>query len=47
MNILRLCLMTWSPDAYGWSHGIVGANIYGLFLVALVQIAINEAKRRG
>lgn len=37
LNLLRLVLLAWSPLAYGWGHGALGTNIFGLFCVAVIQ----------
>lgn len=37
LNLLRLMLLAWSPLAYGWGHGVLGTNIFGLLCVAVLQ----------
>lgn len=42
LNLLRLMLLAWSPMAYGWGHGVLGTNLFGLLCVAVLQ-AIADA----
>jgi len=37
LNLLRLMLLVWSPFAYGWGHGVLGTNLFGLLCVAVLQ----------
>lgn len=37
LNLLRLMLLGWSPLAYGWGHGALGTNIFGLLCVMVIQ----------
>jgi hypothetical protein len=37
LNLLRLMLLAWSPLAYGWGHGVLGTNLFGLLCVAVLQ----------
>lgn len=37
LNLLRLVLLAWSPLAYGWGHGALGTNVFGLLCVAMIQ----------
>jgi len=37
LNLLRLMLLVWSPLAYGWGHGVLGTNLFGLLCVAVLQ----------
>ncbi len=37
LNLLRLMLLVWSPLAYDWGHGVLGANLFGLLCVAVLQ----------
>jgi hypothetical protein len=37
LNLLRLMLLAWSPFAYGWGHGVLGTNLFGLLCVAVLQ----------
>jgi hypothetical protein len=37
LNLLRLMLLVWSPLAYGWGHGVLGANLFGLLCVVVLQ----------
>ena len=36
-NLLRLALLAWSPQAYAWGHGVLGANLFGLLCVGLLH----------
>ena len=41
LNLLRLMLLVWSPFAYGWGHGVLGTNLFGLACVAVLQAAAD------
>ncbi|MBX9749892.1 MAG: hypothetical protein K5Q68_09790 [Roseococcus sp.] len=41
LNLLRLMLLTWSPLAYGWGHGVLGTNLFGLLCVAVLQASAD------
>lgn len=41
LNLLRLMLLAWSPIAYGWGHGVLGTNLFGLLCVAVLQVTAD------
>lgn len=41
LNLLRLMLLVWSPFAYGWGHGVLGTNLFGLVCVAVLQVTAD------
>lgn len=42
-NLGRLAMLGWSPMAYAWGHGVIGANVFGLVNVALLQVIAARA----
>ena len=43
-NQVRLGLLAWSPAGYGWGHGFLGANMFGLVALLLIH-AFAEPRR--
>lgn len=42
LNLARLMLLAWSPLAYAWGHGLLGANLFGLLCLMLVQAIADD-----